>query len=295
MLDELWSIIEEKIVPFLRIFKLFLIVFFYISLLTIFGLRAALPIALLMGLSLVAFIMDKEREELASDYFRGDLLFYRCGTNIDRFFFAIPVDRKWTTEEAFQFSHDLRARLATAIQKRLPDKLVQVTESLRIKDMSTQEEKVFLRVHARSKYGSKLWQFVHFAPFGNTITAHYFTYRRGSFSDWLEVEFLLTSPFTIWIWAIPWFLNRYSIVANLCRYRASSFDGIDFQTLYSMTNDVLLTETEVILHQEGLLTEEARQVLHLHKHVQSQRINIRGAGSVMMGNVSQTTVQPAGA
>jgi len=102
-----------------------------------------------------------------------------------------------------------------------------------------------------------LTYFIHFAPYGKTITAHTFIYRRGIHSEWDVVKFAIASPFTIWSWGLGWILNRHSIIANLSRARASSFDGIDFQTLYAMSSEVIGGQMAHILKLEGVITEEA--------------------------------------
>jgi hypothetical protein len=131
-----------------------------------------------------------------------------------------------------------------------------------VKDNSTGEQKEFLRVCVRSRFGSMLTHFVHYASYGKTITTHYFTYVRGTHSDWDVVKFVLLSPFTIWFWGGSWLLNRYSVISHLSVYRASSFDGIDLVTMYCLTNRAVYEETESLLTEAGLITEEIRQIIH---------------------------------
>ena len=229
---------------------------FYLAAFAAFKFGAALFFGPFIAVSLIAWTLDKEREAQGVDHFTGDWLFYRYGEELDRVFFSLPVKEAWDAQDAAGFCDSLLERLASAINGRIPVGLAEVTGVLPVTDLGTNETKVFLRVLARSRYGSMLTYFIHFAPFGKTITAHTFIYRRGTYSEWDVVKFAITSPFTIWFWGLGWILNRHSIIASLSHFRASSFDGIDFQTLYAMSSEVLGGEMAGILKLEGLITEE---------------------------------------
>jgi hypothetical protein len=176
--------------------------------------------------------------------------------------------------------------LAQRIAARLPESLAQVLGTVVVKDRSTGEQKEFLRVCVRSRFGSLLTHFVHYASYGQTITAHYFTYVRGIHDDLDVVKFIVLSPFTIWSWGVPWLLNRYSIISHLSVYRASSFDGIDMRTMYCLTNKAVYEETEKLLTEAGLITEEIRQVIYNNIYNNNQQnISISNSPGASLGGV----------
>lgn len=273
--------------------KWLLITATYLFALDAYGLRAALVFLLFIGMSLAAYRFDVEREEKGADHFRGGRLFYRYGDELEKVFFSLPTKSEWDAETIAQFARSLQDRLAARLQARVPTELVSVKD-LQITDLSTQESKSFLRILAKSRFGSTLTHFVHYASFGRTLTAHYFTHLRGTFSEWEVVKFAIASPFTIWLWGVPWLLNQHSIISDISRFRSSSFDGVDIRTLYSMTKVILYEETEQILRDAGLLTEEVQQIINIHKHSHVNTLSISNSSNVTLRDVSLSAgVQPA--
>lgn len=265
------------------------IIIIYSSSLYLYGFRAALFFLLFIGISAEAYTRDKERETEGTDHFRGGWLFYRYGEELEDLFLNIPIKSGWDAEKTTQFAKDLQARLAQIIQSRLPSDLVHLKDDIQITDLGTGEKKSFVRIVAQSKHGSMLTHFIHYAPFGQTLTAHYFTYLRGVHSEWDVVKFAIASPFTIWSWGIPWLLNQHSIITEISHFRPSSFDAIDIKTLYSMSKSVIIDATEQILQEAGLLTEDLRQVINYHKHNHVNKLSISNSSNVNIGNLSQST------
>jgi hypothetical protein len=268
--------------------KWLLIALAYLFAIEVYGVRAVLVFLLLIGLTAAAYRFDKEREAKGSDHFRSGRLFYRYGEEIERVYFSLPVKGEWEELKIDQFTRSTQERLAACIQKRVPSDLVAVEADLKISDLGTSEAKSFLRILARSKYGSTLTHFIHYAQFGRTLTTHYFTYLRGTVSDWDLVRFFIASPFTIWWWGVPWLLNQYSVMEGMSRFRESSFDGVDIRTLYSMTKTILYEETEQLLRDAGLLTEEVQQIINIHKHNTVNRMSINNSANVNLSGVSQS-------
>lgn len=288
---EVWPMYDYRtILALIKRFKWLLIAIAYIVAFSLFKLGAALAFMALIGTSLVAYSFDKEREAQGADHFRGGWLFYRYGEELERVFFNLPVESEWDEEKIAQFAGSLQERLALRLTTRVPSKLVTLKDDLRITDLDSSEARSFLRMLAKSRYGSTLVHFVHYAPFGRTLTAHYFTYLRGTFSDWDVVKFAIASPFTIWFWGLPWVLNQYSVIADISRFRASSFDGIDIVTLYSMTKTILYEETEQLLREAGLLTEEVQRVINIHKHNTVNKLSISNSANVTLSGVSQSSI-----
>lgn len=250
----------------------------------------ATPLVSLIALAAWAFGEDRQREAVGADDFRNSWLFHRYGELVNYAVLSIPVKSSWSFEETQTSAENLRANLADRIVKLLPDQSVQVMAQKLVTDTETNEKKGFTRVLIKSAYGSTVTVFIHYASFGQTITAHYFTYCRGTYDTLSMIKFILLSPFTIWFWGLPWLLNQFSILARISDFRASSFDAIDLQTMYTVTRRIVFEETESILTELGLITEEIRQAIHYHAH---QDVRISGAGSVSIGTISQATAANA--
>jgi hypothetical protein len=236
-----------------------------------------------LAVASIAYLRDRHREEYAMDDFKGSRLFFRYGQLLYRAVISIPVREEWSFQATQVSAQTLRATLAQRIVRRLPAESVQVIGDNVITDRKTSEHKTFIRAWVRSSFGSMVTFFVHYAVFGHTITAHYYTYRRGAHHDWDAVKFILASPLTIWFWLIPWLRNRYSIIASSSHFRESSFDEIDLLTMFCVVHRVVFGETEKMLEEAHLLTEDIRQ--QIHNHINNyNHIGISGSSNVNIGN-----------
>lgn len=269
-------------------FKLVILAPVYLVGIAVLGYRAFFLFGPFIIAAAVAYTFDKEREAQGKDDFRGDWLFFRYGEEVDRVFFGLPVNASWSAEEIARFATHLREKLAERVQQQLSVKGVEARGDLVIRDQSTSETKAFFRLTLRSRFGSTMTQFIHYAEFGQTLTAHHFLYRRGTQSEWDVVKFALAAPWEIWFWGIPWLVNRFSIIASLSRFRASSFDGIDMNTMYNVAVQVLRDELEKILAEAGLLTEEVKQILQYNIKT-TNNIKIRNSPHVTLDNVRQSS------
>ena len=88
---------------------------------------------------------------------------------------------------------------------------------------------------------------------------------------------------TIWVWGVPWLLNRHSLCSDLSHLRDSSFDTLDLQTMLTMTRYLLWKKTKEILKEAELLTDELLQVINNNI---SQNITVQGSTQVQFGNVN---------
>ena len=233
------------------------------------GFMSLVPLAICLTLAILAYRADKEREALGLDDFRDDWLFFRYGQQIDYTTIHIPVKAQWGFKETRISADTLSASLGQRIIARLPLESVQVMVRKAIADLQTGEQKEFIRISVRSMFGSSVTMFVHYAAFGQTITAHHFTFRRGTYGFWDLAKFVLASPFTIWFWGIPWLRNQHSIISRISDFRSSSFEVIDLQTMYGVAHRVVYEETADALQQVGLLTEEIKQIINFN--IQSVR------------------------
>jgi hypothetical protein len=259
------------------------------------ALLPVLPLGAILIFAILAYERDKQRESLGLDDFSNDWLFFRYGEMIDYSTLTIPVKDDWGFKETEVSAQTLRTTLAERIAGRMPFDNLQVLTRKLITDRQTGEQKEFTRILIQSKYGSSVTVFIHYAAFGQTITAHHFTHRRGTYDTWSVVRFVLASPFTVWFWGLGWLVNKDSILARISEFRSSSFDGIDLITMHRVAHRVIYGETRTLLEEAGLLNEELMQ------QINNQIINFSGSvqgtflnGSVVAGSVHQTMNQGAG-
>jgi hypothetical protein len=259
-----------------------------------FAIVPVLPLGAIIIFATFAYGRDKQRESLGLDDFSNNWLFFRYGEMIDYSTLTIPVKDHWGFKETEVSAQTLRTTLAERIAKRIPLENLHVMDRKLITDRHSGEQKEFTRILIKSKYGSSVTLFIHYAAFGQTITAHHFTHRRGTYDNWSVVRFVLASPFTIWFWGLGWLINKDSILAKISEFRGSSFDGIDITTMHAVAHRVLYEETYTLLEEADLLNEEIKQ------QINNQIINFSGSvqgtflnGSVVAGSVHQTMNQGA--
>ncbi len=263
------------------------------------GCLAPLVLALLLVGSDVAAAFsieqDRKREAAEKDNFTGGRLFFRYGDEIHRAIFSIKVGDSWSKQQVDLFAVKLRDEMASRLAARLSCDRCGVS-AVAIRNSLTGSEKIFLRILATTPRGSLVAHFAHYAPFQNTITAHYFTFARGTVGIPETILWVLEAPYRIWFWGIPWLLNRYSVLSEVSDFRNDSYDLIDLQTMYMMISDSLLRVTADVLRDEGLLTEELQTII-VNQLFSAQQVNIGGprsqflnvsvSGDSSVGNVSQ--------
>lgn len=239
------------------------------------------------GLALAALMADRRREAADNDDFRETALFHRYGRQLRYSTFSIPVQQAWESGEAVRLAGDLRDSIAERVAQRLPG-AVDVLSPREIKDLDARDErgKILVRIRSLSHRRSLLVHFLHFAPVGQSVTAHHFTFLRCTHKTLDELAFIYFSPFSIWVWGLAWLQKRYSVLSHLSMNVANSFDEIDLKTLLEATNYVISDVTEAVLRDNGLLTEELHQLIVNNTNYNHQRLDLRHANNVRLGAVT---------
>lgn len=241
----------------------------------------------------VAIAADRRREAAGSDDFRGTALFYRYGRRIGRSSFSIPLQRQWSSGDAVRIAAGLRDGVAQRVQTRL-QAAAEVIAPQTVRDLDDPGDggKDLVRVCLRSRRGSLLVHFLHFAPVVESVTAHHFTFLRGTHGRFDEFRFAFFSPISIWLWGWPWMMNRLSILSHLSMTVHNSFDDIDLQSLLEASNHVIGEALEAVLEANGLLTDALRQVI-VNNTYNNQRVDLRHATGFRMGSIANATGLPA--
>lgn len=254
-----------------------------------------LYVVLVIMLALGALRVERRLDRGASDRFRGGNLFFRYGESVFKSTLPLVFDETWSQLRISSVIGQLCGELAKGIESRTPPG-IEVTGSLPVTNLNTKDQKVFLRLLARTARGSLVSHFVHFEQLGHAAAVHVFAFARGLESAAEVFLFLFGAPFRIWFWYLPWRQSRYSILVRVSKFDDDSFDLIELQTRYHAINRLLWAETERVLKEFGLLTEELRQVI-INNVVNSGQLNIGGSKSQFqsivadrnssIGNVSQ--------
>ena len=256
---------------------------------------AALPVGVTMAILIATYIAynrDMFRERGGADHFRGTGLFYRYGNEIHSSTIQIPVRAEWNVEETAAFADRLRELTVDRLRLRLPEQASLATEE--IVDTEVRQGKRFVKIITSTGRGSRLVHFLHYDSFGNSIVAHFFTYVRGTWSDFDLFEFVATSPVTFWFWGIPWLRNRFSIILAMSHLDDRSYDAIELQTRYDTIAFLLLDETRRVLADEGVLTQEVERAI-VATITAVQNISVTGSSNVTLGAISQAASAPAAA
>lgn len=255
----------------------------------IFGfLGCLIPIIIFGGImALMAWIfkMDKARERTASDDFKNENLLYRYGYKINEITLPIAVKTEWTDNETQEFVNAMRQRIASQIQNRFAGSGVQVTSRVHIKDKDLpSDNRTFLKVIFRSIRGSQASHFITYAVAGKYVVIHYISLIRGKYRWHDAVDFVISSPLTIWFWGLSWVQNQYSIIASISKIVGNSYDLLDLKTYFEASYLVLLDETRNFIKEKGLLTDELNQII-VNNINNSQNISISGSSGVKLGDV----------
>lgn len=248
----------------------------------------------LMALVVLAFRRDKEREHTPSDDFKNDNLLFRYGYQINRISLSIPVQPEWSDYEISGFVDALRQRTASQIQTRFSSAGVEVINTVQIRDKQmTSDNKLFLKIVFRSKRGSQVSHFIHYAIAGKYVVIHYLSRIRGKYRWHDVVDFVITGPLSMWFWGWDWIQNQYSIISAISNIVSNSYDHIDLKTYFEASYLVLLDETRAFLKEKGLLTDEINQVIN-YNITNSQNISVSRSQGVNLGNIAnaaQSAVQ----
>ena len=248
-----------------------------------------LPLLVIAGWMVVIsyiYLYDQAREQTTSDDFKGDTLLLRYGTRVHKITLPIYVKPEWTDQEINRFVDAMQERIGSQTESRFSTLGVQVTYSVLIQDRDLPfDNRSFLKIIFRSRRGSQVSHFIYYAMAGKMVVAHYLSHIRGMHLWQDVVDFVVTSPLSIWFWGMRWLQNQYSIVAAISRDLSNnSYDWLDLETYFLASELVLLDETERFLEEQGLLTSELKQMIFNNIN-NSQNISITGSQDVKLDNV----------
>ena len=278
----------ELTLAVLRRLKWPLIILFYSVLLSWKPFLASVVLSAFMGLTYYAYTIDLQREQASSDNFTGNGLFYRYGTHTSGALWPLPVNPDWNAAGVEQLADSLRQKLAANLRDRLPADSAQVLEPVVINDRVRRVSKTFVRLYSKTPLGSLVVHFFHYATFGRALSLHFDSFVRGTYGPFDVAKFVAASPFSIWLWGLPWLKNEFSVVSHISHVSFNSYDGMDVDTVYVITRDLALHGVHKLLEDEGLLTPELKQmIVNQITNVQSFRIS-KSAGAVI-GSIAQTS------
>jgi hypothetical protein len=294
-----WDPQAKLVVAIVRRLKWPLIFTLYCALLSWKPIPTLCYLVLFMLIGVWVYQADLEREKNSQDDFTGGGLFFRYGRLVSSAAWVIPVKSEWSGEETHQFAEHLRCKVAERVRHHLPGESVHVLNTVVIHEKNRSLSKEFARILAKTDLGCMVVHFLHFATFGRSMTLHYQSFVRGTYGFFDVVKFVLASPLSAWFWIWPWLNNEYSILSRLSRFCVSSYDDMDLQTIYATSHSILLSELREVLEEEGILTEELRQMIFNQQITSTnvQGVSIYNSPGLNVGSVSQSmnTPPPRGA
>ena len=240
----------------------------------------------LVFIALVSFSQDQARDKnLNFKSFAGKNLFFQIGTDVKNSTLIIPCKNSKNTLDVNNFILELHQRICDELNKHFASLGVISTPAEIIVDTKKNEKRAFSKIIYRTSRGSIVSHFLHFATTGEEIVAHYSSYTRGTY-EWFNVlDFIITSPVSIWGWYPRWLNSQYSILASLSTSFENSYDKIDVRTFYVSSYTVILNITKSILQEKGILSEELQQTI-VNYITNAPQINITNSPGTILDKVA---------
>jgi hypothetical protein len=244
---------------------------------------------ILVIVTIIVIMVDKDRESAPRDDFSGGNLFYRYGKKIVNTTVTIGVDGSnhkpliTIADGLINFiTVEIKQQLAS-LSGRFQSDIVMITDRKMPSD-----QRRFIKTNVVTKRGSEITYFILVVGIGKQIVIHEYLYLKGK-TKWTAVlAFVLTSPLHIWFWFYPWITSNYSVYANLrSHYNKSSYDFIDIITIIRGLTFLFSTKLKSFAKSEGLLTEDLNIVLNQNIS-NSQNININNSNRVNLNSITST-------
>lgn len=263
-----------------------LVLLFYAVFLKADTVLAVCTLGLFMGLGAAAVEADRRREARRFDNFNGNSLFFRYGKEIFWTRFTFSATSGLEPSEVSALAGSLQERLSARVRASLFGQKAALDEALVVENSRTGKKKAFIKVVALTDAETRISYFIHYQAFGMSLTAHYSAWARGKTDEYALVKFVAMCPFSIWLWGIPWLLDRYSLMAALSGAYGDSFDEMDMATIFRAIHYDVIGQTKELLEEEGLLSEELRGFLvNL-----TQNVTASGSSTINVGSMNQSSV-----
>jgi hypothetical protein len=272
----------------IRRFKWPLVLLFYAAFIKVATVLAICTLGLFMGLGVAAIEADRRREARRFDSFSGDSLFFRYGRELFQTRFTFSASSGLEPSEVRDLAVSLQERLSARVRASLFGQPAALDEALVVQNSRTGQEKAFIKIVALTDAETRISYFIHYQAFGMSLTAHYSAWTRGKTDEFALVKFVVMCPFSIWLWGVPWLLDRYSLMAALSGAYGDSFDEMDMATIFRAIHYDVIGQTQELLEEEGLMSEDLRGFLvNL-----TQNVTASGSSTINIGSMNQPAPVP---
>lgn len=243
---------------------------------------------LIMLVTLIVILIDKQRESNTNDSFSNGNLFYRYGRQVVNSTIAIGVDKNVMNTPLINIAEKLISNIEDEIRLqfgnmtgRFDCNVILITD----RKMPTDQRK-FIKTKIVTKRKSEINYFILVVGAGAQIVIHEYMYLQGRIKWSNMFWFTITSPLHIWFWFYPWILKNHSVLNSLKNsYNKSSYDLIDIITIIRGLSFLFSTKLKAFAKNEGLLTEDLNIVLNQNIS-NSQSISINNSNKVSLSSIS---------
>lgn len=236
-------------------------------------------VVMIMANSAVA--KDKLRSKNPEDEFYGEDFPLHYGIEESNNTLMIPTKPDWDNFQTNDFVNEFEKKILAKIKKEFPTSNVE-SFIVNVADSITNQSRKFVKVVFQSPAGSEVTHFLHYDQLETSIVAHYFTYAKGHEDGYKKFDFVYSSPLSILSWGIPWLEKKFSISSQICGGIDRPYDLIAARTFFAASYNIIYSETQSILEEEGLLTDELNQII-VNNITNAPEINVNNSSGVSFG------------
>ena len=245
--------------------------------------------------TIFAYFREKAKVTDVVDTFEDDNLFYRYGTKVSGEIYPLRFDRRISEAEAEPLLEEVKRNLTDAMREEIDYRIFRGDHKTEVVEISDRRYRSDLRRFMRFAYtgqrGGELNHFLLFEFIGSYLVIHIDSFVKG-IPHWYDLAyFLLSSPYKIWLWIIPWFRNDYSILTKVSKYLDNSFETYDLNSYYMASRFSFLDSIKEYLQEKGLLTEELQNIINYQmvmnqNVVNGNQVSVNGSNN-MLGAITQ--------
>ena len=275
--------------------KLFILTVLYVVTLRFFPVLFVL-LVIFWVVSIYAYWTEKNRTADVVDSFEDDNLFYRYGTRIHSENYPIRLIRNNLLTSKDDLIDELRRYLVQSISTDIDYDIKNGTHKTDTIEVYDRYFKNDLRSFTRFAYtglrGGEVNHFMLVEHIGNYLIVHLDSYFKGVPHWYDKAYFVMSSPYKIWFWFIPWLRNDYSVLTKLSLYLDNSFEFYDLLSYYITSEQIILGALREFLRERDLLTEELDAKISyqmvVNQNFKGNNTVISGSHNKILGSIMQT-------
>ncbi len=250
-----------------KIAAIVLLLFFYLYLYRFFSgylsIIALIWVLGCMAFAIYAFLSEKQRLAIRSEFFKKTNLFFRYGDEVLYRTKHVPVRAEWTAEESGAFGYKIIDRIQNRFLQSYGGNPLNGSQVVTIIGATDREyptdSRGFLKISFIGVRGAVFSRFITFQVLGKNVVIHLLAYLLGMPKLLDIIFFVVASPFSIFTWLLSWYREDYRIYARLAKEIDNSFEIMDMLAYYRSTQEMI---AECIIDEmkvNGFYTQELAQ------------------------------------